>query len=171
MNKIQYKILHPAHYEIREGVKVDFNGIDLAYTKENESFVVTHINSGVKVPGTFRNEHEINSYLEKNSEDIMEFVKGERCKELTDRLNFVVSKEEYDKMLSLFEECIGLPAHRFYNEAILLTTKDIKFDIVKFDSYIYKSYGDYYDGISCKEFVESKFGKEMLNIIEYFMKI
>ena len=95
----------------------------------------------------------------------------EGYKKLSERFDFLVSKEEYWEMASLFEECIGIPDSHFFNDAILMTTNSIKFDMVKFESYLYKSNPDYYVGMSCREFVEKKYGQELLDVITYFLKL
>lgn len=171
MNKIQYKAMYPAYYELREGVKLDFNGINFAYTEVEDYLVVSDMNSGVRLPGTYKDEKAIYKFLEEKSDKLNELMSQEGYKKLSERFDFLVTKEEYWEMASLFEECIGIPASHFYNDATLMTTNSIKFDMVKFESYLYKSNPDYYVGMSCKEFVEKKYGQELLDVITYFMKL
>lgn len=171
MNKIQYKAMYPAYYELKEGIKFDFNGINFAYTELDDYLIVSDINSGVRLPGTYKDEKAIYKFLEENSDKLSELMSQEGYKKLSERFDFLVSKEEYLKMAFLFEECIGIPDSHFFNDAILMTTNSIKFDMVKFESYLYKSNLNYYDGISCKEFVKKKYGQELLDVITYFMKL
>lgn len=171
MNKIQYKAMYASHYELRDGIKLTFNGIDFAYTDINDYLTVTDINTGIRIPGLFEDEDAIYKFLEKNSDALSKLITAKDYKKISERFDFLVSEEEYSKMALLFEECIGIPVSHFYNDAILMTTRCVKFDIVKFESYLYKSNPDYYDGMSCKEFIEKKYSQELLDAIMYFMKL
>lgn len=171
----KFKIQTVYYYDLVEGEELDTDiEVPLFWYKNRDGKWILNIeDTGAKLGKAFDNLEEVNSFIEQNHQEFEDIKtkEGSVYYKLSNRLNKLMSKNEFFQIKDKVDSIIGYDIFTFYNEALLLSTSDTYFDLVKFDNYLRKEYIDEYEnGMSPKEFIEFKFGTEVKEFIEYLVE-
>lgn len=169
-----YKTQTRYFYEVVDGKELDIDldlNLDLFYYEYgNDNYVVTMRENGVQIGGWFDSIDDFYTYAKRNKERLKLLPGTKDYKDLKERLNKLISKQEFEDKVKLFEEKVGLNPFRFYNDALLVATNTACFDLIKFNEYLEKEYSvEYQNNTSVKELTEQKFGEEVSDFIQYLI--
>lgn len=172
MKKI--KIQEMYYYSFVEGFIINrCERIPLFWYKDiNDKYILNILDTGAKISNILDTLEDLELFIDKNYDMLnnIDSLKADIYMKYCNRLNNLVSKEEFESMKEVFSTNIGYDIFTFYNSTLFECTGKVYFDIIKFDNYLQKEYhNEYINGMSLKEFITTKFGNSMSEILDYLI--